>query len=73
MKHLDSNNILIKAQYAFRSKHSCEAQLFLTANDLVKAIDNKAHVDMAILDFSKDFNKVAHTILKIGIQGNLLG
>ena len=60
------------------SKHSCEAQLFLTTNDLAKAIDNKAQVGMAILDFSKAFDKVTHTRLKqkleyYGTQGNLLG
>ena len=63
MKHLESNNILVEVQHGFRSKHSCEAQLFLTTNDLAKAIDNKAQVDMAILDFSKAFDKVAHTRL----------
>ena len=46
------------------ASHSCEAQLFLTTNDLAKAIDNKAQVDMAILDFSKAFDKVAHNRLK---------
>ena len=78
MKHLEFNNILVEVQHGFRSKHSCEAQLFLTTNDLAKAIDNKAQVDMAILDFSKAFDKVAHTRLKhkldyYGIRGNLLG
>ena len=65
MKHLDSNDILIKAQYGFRSKHYCKAQLFLTTNDLAKAIDNQTHVDMVILDFLQDFDKVAHTRLKL--------
>ena len=30
---------------------------FLATNDLAKAIDNKTQVDMAILDFSKAFDK----------------
>ena len=65
-------------QHGFRSKHSCEAQLFLTTNDLAKAIDDKVQVDMAILDFSKAFDKVSHNTLihKLdfhGICGNLLG
>ena len=37
---------------------------FLATNDLAKAIDNKTQVDMAILDFSKAFDKVAHNRLK---------
>ena len=78
MKHLESNNILIQEQHGFRSQHSCEAQLFLTTNDLAKAIDDKVQVDMAILDFSKAFDKVAHNRLKhkldfYRIRGNLLG
>jgi len=63
MKHLQSYNILSEVQYGFRPSHSCEAQLLLTTNDLVKAIDNKLQTDMAILDFSKAFDKVAHTRL----------
>ena len=78
MKHLESNNILIQEQHGFQSQHSCEAQLFLTTNNLAKAIDDKVQVDMAILDFSKAFDKVAHNRLKhkldfYGICGNLLG
>ena len=83
MKHLESNNILIQELHGFRSQQSCEAQLFLTTNNLAKAIDDKVQVDMAILDFSKVFNKVAHNRLKhkldssmeyaAGICGNLLG
>ena len=75
MKHLESNDILTEVQHGFRSKHSCEAQLFLTTNDLAKEIDNKAQVDMAILEFSKAFDKVRlkQKLEYYGIQGNLLG
>ena len=41
MKHLESNDILTDVQYGFRSKLSCEAQLFLTIDDFARAIDNK--------------------------------
>ena len=30
MQHLDTNNTLLDTQFGFRSKHSCELQLFLT-------------------------------------------
>ena len=56
MKHLKSNGV----QYGFRSKRSCEAQLILTIDDFARAIDNKFQVDVAILDFAKAFDKVAH-------------
>ena len=77
MKHLQSYNILSEVQYGFRPHHSCEAQLLLTTNDLVNAIDNKLQTDMAVLDFSKAFDKVAHTRLinKLefyGITGEIL-
>ena len=47
MKHLDSNDILIKVRHVLRSKHFCEAQLFPTTNDLARKLDIKAQVDMA--------------------------
>jgi len=77
MKHLESKSILSEVQFGFRACHSCEAQLLLTINDLTKAIDNKLQVDMAILDFSKAFDKVSHSrlIQKLdfyGIRGTLL-
>ena len=61
MDHLESNNILTEVQHGFRSKYSCEAQLFLATNDLAKAIDNKTQVDMAFLDFSKALIKLPTT------------
>ena len=62
-------------QHGFTSKNSCEAQLFLTTNDLAKVID-KIQVDMAILDFSKAFDKVVqieHNLDFYRILGNVLG
>ena len=53
MKHLESNNILTDVQYGCRSKQSCEAQLFLTIDDLARAVDSKLQVDVTILDFAK--------------------
>ena len=42
-KHLETNG----------SNRSCEAQLFLTLDDLTRALDNKLLVDVTILDFEK--------------------
>jgi len=74
MKHLESNEILADVQYGFRSNHSCEAQLFLTIDDLTRAVENKFQVDVAILGFEKAFDKVAHTnkLDYYGIAGDLL-
>jgi hypothetical protein len=75
MDHLDSQNILHENQHGFRAKRSCESQLIMTADDIAKHLDNKHQVDMAILDFSKAFDKVSHSRLSeklryYGIQGN---
>ena len=76
-KHLQEHNILSDSQFGFRSQHSCESQLFVTLHDITEAVDNKLQVDTAILDFSKAFDKVAHSRLLYklnyyGIRGNLL-
>ena len=63
MKHLEMNVILVEEQYGFRSNRLCEAQLFLTIDDLTRAMENKLQVDVAILDFEKAFDKVAHSRL----------
>ena len=77
MKHLEDQNILSESQFGFRTKHSCGSQLFITINDIAKNMDNNHQVDAAILDFSKAFDKVAHSRLLYkleyyGIRGNML-
>ena len=79
MKHLKEHNILSDSQFGFgfRSQHLCESQLFVTINDIAKAMDEKLQVDAAVLDFSKAFNKITHyrLLYKLdyyGIRGNLL-
>jgi len=77
MKHLEDQNILSDNQFGFRSKHSCESQLLITINDIAKDIDRNLQVDAAILDFSKAFDRVAHSRLLYklnyyGIRGNVL-
>ena len=63
MKHLEDQNILSDRQFRFRSKHSCESQLFITIYDIPKEMDNNHQGDTAILDFCKAFGKVAHSKL----------
>ena len=62
-KHLEMNKILTKNQFGFREHHSCESQLFVTVDDIARAINNKLQIDVAVLDFSKAFDKVAHSRL----------
>ena len=77
MKHMEDQNILSDNQFGFRSKHSCETQLLITVNDIAKDIDRNLQVDAAILDFSKAFDRVAHSRLLYklnyyGIRGTVL-
>ena len=58
--HLDRHGILCPNQHRFRKKLSCESQLIVTTHDLLRRLDLKEEVDMAILDFSKAFDVVPH-------------
>ncbi len=76
MKHLERCDILADVQHGFRAKRSTETQLLLTTNEIGKHLDTGKSVDMAILDFSKAFDKVPHQRLMsklnhYGIVGSL--
>ena len=60
MRHLDSHNIFHENQHGFRQNRSGETQLLLATDDLSKNMNSGEQVDMAILDFSKAFDKVSH-------------
>ena len=71
------SHILSDRQFGFRSKYSCESQLFIPINDIAKQIDTNLQVGAAILDFSKAFDKVSHSRLlcklrHYGIKENVL-
>ena len=63
--------------HGFRKRRSCDTQLIVTINNLAKSLDKSEQIDAILLDFSKAFDKVAHSrlLLKLenyGVRGNLL-
>ena len=60
LNHLERHDILTDCQHGFRAKRSCETQLLTLVHELSLALDRKEQIDLAILDFSKAFDRVPH-------------
>ena len=63
MKHVDANNIMYPLQHGFRRGLSCEMQLLEFIDDISKTLDTGKHTYCLIMDFSKAFDKVSHSLL----------
>ncbi len=63
MGHLNASNIFYALQHGFRDKRSCETQLLSLVHELANGVNANKQTDMAILDFSKAFDKVSHKLL----------
>ena len=60
MRHLEKHKILTDTQHGFRARRSCETQLLTLVDELAKGLDKKKQHDLAVLDFSKAFDRVPH-------------
>ena len=75
LTHLEEHAILMDCQHGFPARRSCETQLIGLYYDLAQYLDKKKQTDLAILAFSKAFDRVPHQRLlrkltHYGIQGN---
>jgi hypothetical protein len=58
MNHLDNHNLLYPLQHGFRSKVSCETQLLTFTQEIFDSMASGKQTDVAVMDFSKAFDKV---------------
>ncbi|KAF2893543.1 hypothetical protein ILUMI_12631 [Ignelater luminosus] len=62
-KHVNENNILPLTQSGFRSGHSCTSALTHIVDDIVNATDQNKLTALILLDYSKAFDMLRHSIL----------
>ena len=77
VEYLESCGLLSDRQFGFRKHRSTEDQLLLVYSHVAAMVDDGFIVDMIMLDFSKAFDVVAHTVLleklkNIGVAAVLL-
>ncbi len=68
VKHLDKHHILYEFQHGFRSKLSCETQLVTFIQEITDNMANGNQTDVAVMDFSKAFDKVDHLRLLLKLK-----
>ena len=74
---LQNTGQLYDNQYGFREAHSCEHTIGKVVNGIVKSLENKETSACVLLDLSKAFDTIEHTIMLeklalYGIRGNAL-
>ncbi len=78
MSHLQSSNLLVPVQSAYRPDHSTETALLRVINDLLMAVDGGNAAILALLYQSAAFYTIDHSVLldrlsaRFGICGSAL-
>ena len=76
-RFLTESSQLYDNQYGFRSNHSCEHAISQTVGNLLKNLENKKNSICVLLDLSKAFDTIEHSIMlekldPYGIRGTAL-
>ena len=61
--YMEYNNLFLDNQSGFRAGHSCETALTTLVNDWSREIDKGSMVGAVLLDLSKAFDLVSHSVL----------
>jgi hypothetical protein len=73
LNHLESHKILTDNQHGFRHERSCETQLILFVDELLRNMVNGKQTDAVVMDFSKAFDMVPHYSLLVKLQNYGIG
>ena len=76
MNHGEENDILYPLQHDFRRSRSCKTQLIEFIDDLSSNLQGNKQTDVLVMDFTKAFDKVCHSLLvhklhHYGIRGKV--
>ena len=63
MTFLENNKLLCTEQHGFRKGRSCETQLLGYVDETTREVEKGNQEDVIVLDFSKAFDKVNHSLL----------
>ncbi|KAI8479428.1 hypothetical protein Bbelb_428470 [Branchiostoma belcheri] len=63
MSFCEEQQILCTQQHGFRKGRSCETQLLGLADEISHTLEDGHQEDLLVLDFSKAFDKVSHSLL----------
>ena len=69
-EHLNSANLLIPNQSAYKSNHSCETVLIKVQEDVHTDLNNNNSVILGLLDFSSAFDTINHNLLLSKLQNH---
>ncbi|XP_055714971.1 uncharacterized protein LOC129809180 [Phlebotomus papatasi] len=67
--HLERNNLLCEFQSGFRKNHSTVSALLRINHDIAWALDRAMFSVLVLLDFSKAFDSISHSLLCNKLQG----